>query len=87
MASLKRVLQSANQRLTPNRGRVKVLVALNDRSPSDATLDRLRGLGLRIDRVIGDTVVGTIKADRLSALESDDGVVEAELSTPLEPYT
>ena len=85
--NLKDILRKSNQGLTEKSGYVKVLVALKSSKPDQASLDRLRALGLSIDRVVRNKVIGSIAADRLNALKKDPQVAEAELSVRLGPHT
>ena len=67
-------------------GAVKVLVALRVSEPDASLLDRLRGLGLTIDRVIKSTVLGSVPASQMEALRGDAQVAEVEPSARLRPH-
>ena len=66
-------------------GTVQVLVTLAAPSADDESLERLRILGVHVERVIGHKVVGTIDAKLLAKLCSDPLVVDAEESAALPP--
>lgn len=52
----------------------------------DACLGALRALGLTIDRVVKNKIIGSIAADCLAALRDDARVAEVELSASLDPH-
>jgi len=62
---------------------VQVLVALKVDRPEPAQIDELRTLGLDVSESIANKVVGTIRSDRLKALQTNDLVAEVELSERL----
>ncbi len=63
--------------------RLRVAVALGVARPDEACLTRLRSLGLSIDRIVGNKVLGSVKASDKSALLADPDVVEVEVGTKL----
>jgi hypothetical protein len=65
---------------------LKVLVALEVRAPKDSDLERLRSLGLEIDRTIGDKLAGRIEARLLKSLRGDPAVREVEIGSRLRPH-
>jgi hypothetical protein len=70
----------------PGGGRVQVLAALNVPGPDADTRRRLEGLGLHIEQVIGNKLVGTAPAEALDALRKDPAVAEVETSVRLGPH-
>lgn len=68
------------------RGPVKVMVALGVARAEKPLLDRLKRLGLEIDRVVGNKLIGEISADRLPSLRGDPDVSEVEESVKLRPH-
>ncbi len=64
-------------------GTLRVIVELEVRSPQDKDLERLGDLGLDVERVIGNKVVGSIPAAKLGGLEADDSVRMVERSEKL----
>lgn len=84
---LKDILRKSNQGLTERQGQVKILAALRTPDPDEACLNRLRGLGLTIDRVVKNKIIGSIDAEKLAALRADADVEEAELSVPLKRHS
>lgn len=64
-------------------GRVRVLVELATRSPTDADRLHLAELGLEIERTIGNKVVGEIAESELETLRRDDLVRAVERSEKL----
>jgi hypothetical protein len=80
---LKRALQRSGLDMLGTQGRVRVLVALHE--SDDSALRRLTELGLVIDRVVGNTVLGSIEPSRVAALRQDPAVAAVDLSAPLTP--
>ena len=68
------------------RERIGVLVDLTEVPDSDC-LDRLRDLGLTIEKRVGKRkLVGTIREEDLEPLRSDEAVREVEVSVKLRPH-
>src|SRR3972149_10673387 len=59
---------------------LRVIVELEVRSPQDKDLEHLGDLGLDVERVVGNKVVGSIPAAKLEGLEADDSVRMVERS-------
>jgi hypothetical protein len=64
-------------------GTLRVIVELEVRSPESKDLEHLGDLGLDVERVVGNKVVGSIPAAKLEGLESDDCVRMVERSEKL----
>jgi hypothetical protein len=62
---------------------LRVIVELDMRSPEEKDLEHLGELGLDVERVIGNKVVGSIPAAKLEGLEADDSVRMVERSEKL----
>ena len=62
----------------------QVLLALSI-TPDETCLDDLRIIGLRIEKVIKNKIIGTISAKHLADLRAHEQVTEVELSTQLKP--
>lgn len=62
---------------------LRVIVELEVRSPNDEDLAHLGELGLDVERVIGNKVVGSIPAGKLEGLEADESVRVVERSAKL----
>ena len=62
---------------------LRVIVELDVRSPQDKDLEHLGDLGLDVERVVGNKVVGSIPAAKLEGLEADDSVRMVERSEKL----
>ena len=62
---------------------LRVIVELEMRSPEDRDLEHLGELGLDVERVVGNKVVGSIPATKLEGLESDESVRMVERSEKL----
>ena len=62
---------------------LRVIVELEMRSPQDQDLAHLGDLGLDVERVVGNKVVGLIPAAKLEGLEKDDSVRMVERSEKL----
>lgn len=80
---LERALQRSGLDMLGTQGRVRVLVELLE--SDDSTLRRLTELGLVIDRLVGETALGSIEPGRMAALRRDHAVAAVDLSTPLTP--
>ena len=63
---------------------VRVLVELTERAVDESTLTRLRKLGLEVEHVVRNKVVGSIASEKISRLESDAIVRIVERSRKLE---
>jgi hypothetical protein len=83
---LRRILNETSPDPSRRRGVVKVLVDLNVFEPDEECISRLQEMGLTINRIIKNKIIGTIHSDRLAALKADFQVNEVELSVPLEPH-
>lgn len=68
------------------RGPMAVMVALSRPKPEEACLERLRGLGLRVEGVIGNKLVGEIAEEALPGLEGDPDVLEVEVTRRLRKH-
>ncbi len=62
---------------------LRVIVELDMRSPEDKDLEHLGDLGLDVERVVGNKVVGSIPAAKLQGLEADESVRMVERSEKL----
>jgi hypothetical protein len=62
---------------------LRVIVELEARSPKDEDLAHLTELGLDVERVFGNKVVGSISRAKLEGLENDDSVRMVERSRKL----
>ncbi len=62
---------------------LRVIVELEVRSPKEKDLDHLGELGLDVEKVVGNKVVGSILAVKLAKLEGDDSVRLVERSGKL----
>jgi hypothetical protein len=62
---------------------LRVIVELEVRSPKDEDLEHLGTLGLDVERVVGNKVVGCIPAAKLEGLEEDAAVRMVERSETL----
>jgi hypothetical protein len=59
---------------------LRVIVELEVRTPKDEDLQHLGELGLEVERVVGNKVVGSIPAAKLEGLEKDGSVRMVERS-------
>lgn len=62
---------------------LRVIVELQVRSPEEKDIQHLGALGLHVERVVGNKVVGSIPAAKLKSLEEDDSVRVVERSEKL----
>lgn len=62
---------------------LRVIVELEVRSPKDEDLEHLGDLGLDVERVFGNKVVGCIPSAKLQGLEEDESVRMVERSEKL----
>jgi hypothetical protein len=76
-------VRHALKRATRARAEVRVIVELQRRSADEEALDHLRGLGLVVQRVVGNKVIGAIPESRLRGLEKDESVRAVERSEKL----
>lgn len=83
---LRKILRKISPFQASPEDRVRVLVALAVREPDDALFQRLRDMGLAIERIIGRTVIGSILVANLQAIQADPDVAEVELSQLLERH-
>ncbi len=65
---------------------VEVIVDLQVSKPGDELINALRQLGLNIEQIIGNKVVGTIKSPQLASLREDPRVREVEVGVNLKPH-
>ena len=63
---------------TPPTSRVKVAVALRMNDPDADCLNRLRSMGLSIDRIIGGKLLGSLLIADKTAIVADPDVLEVE---------
>ena len=81
--SLRNAILTSQGLATEPDDKIQVLVALSVDQPERSQLDVLRSLGLDVCESIANKVVGTIRSDRLEALQASDLVAEVELSERL----
>lgn len=62
---------------------LRVIVELEVRSPGQKDIQHLGALGLHVERVVGNKVVGSIPAAKLEGLEADGSVRMVERSEKL----
>jgi len=62
---------------------LRVIVELEARSPEDKDLEHLGDLGLDVEGIVGNKVVGSIPAAKLEGLEADESVRMVERSEKL----
>ncbi|HXV63141.1 MAG TPA: hypothetical protein VEK15_20750 [Vicinamibacteria bacterium] len=62
---------------------VRVLVELTERAADDSMLTHLRELGLEVEQVVRNKVVGSIASEKISRLEADAIVRVVERSRNL----
>ena len=65
---------------------LRVFVEIDAKAPDAACLERLTALGLEIERVIGNKVLGTLDATDRAAVESDPQVRLIEVSRRLRKH-
>ena len=63
--------------------RMKVALALRAAEPDQPCLERLRSLGLSVDRVVGNKVLGSAKRADMAAIAADPDVMEVEEGSKL----
>ena len=80
---LKRALQRSGLDVLGTGGRSRVLVELVE--ATDAALQRLTELGMEVERLVGNTVLGSVESSRITALRQTPGVLAVDLSVPLAP--
>jgi hypothetical protein len=73
--------------LLKDEGAVRVIVELKSRPVEPAHLRRLEEIGLVVERVVRDKVIGLVPAEKLAALESDAIVAAVERSVKLKPHS
>lgn len=66
--------------------KVRVLVELATKSPTDADLFHLAELGFEVERTIGNKIVGAIAASELETLREDELVRAVERSERLKVH-
>jgi hypothetical protein len=67
--------------------KIRVLVELATRTPTDADLFHLRELGLEVEETLGNKIVGAIVESELAKLRDDELVRAVEPSTQLKLHT
>lgn len=67
-------------------GPLQVIVDLHTREAGDGCLQQLESLGLRVNSVAGNKVIGSVDAAELPALRAHAEVREVEVSTRLHPH-
>jgi|KBSSwiStaDraftv2_1062776.scaffolds.fasta_scaffold244508_1 hypothetical protein len=85
MSSLRDLLnrsQQSIQRTDP----VEVIVDLQVSKPTDELINALRRLGLNVEQIIGNKVVGTIESPQLASLREDPRVRDVEVGVRLKPH-
>jgi len=85
MSSLRDLLnrsQQSIQRTDP----VEVIVDLQVSKPTDELINALRRLGLNVEQIIGNKVVGTIESPQLPSLREDPRVRDVEVGVRLKPH-
>ena len=80
---LKRALQRSGLDVLRTEGRSRVLVELVE--ATDAAVQRLTELGMEVERLVGNTVLGSVEPNRVTALRQVPGVLAVEFSVPLTP--
>ncbi len=80
---IKRFIRSGAGPEGPTTGVIRVLVELNAATADESVLERLRGIGLQVEDVVGNKVVGSIDAAAVDRLESMDDVKAVERSQRL----
>ena len=70
------------QRLRSPRHKVKIFAVTRTAQPD---VSHLRDLGMDVERVIGNKVIGIIDSDLIADLERDDQIAEVERSVMLTP--
>ena len=73
--------------LLEDEGPLRVIVELKARSVEKAHLRRLEEVGLVVDRVIRNKVIGRIPSAQLSALQLEDMVAAVERSVDLKRHS
>lgn len=76
-------LEELLQHLHSARHKVKIFAVTRTEQPD---LSHLRELGMDVERVIGNKVIGVIDSDLIADLESDDQIAEVERSVTLSPH-
>jgi len=85
MSSLRDLLnrsQQSIQRTDP----VEVIVDLQVSKPTDELINALRRLGLNVEQIIGNKVVGTIESPQLASLREDPRVRDVEVGVRLKSH-
>jgi hypothetical protein len=68
-------------------GRVTVTVDLRDAKASPGFFERCKSLGMSVEKVSPNKIVGSIDAGRLAGLRADAEVREVEISRTLKPHS
>ena len=76
-------LEELLQRFHNTRRKVKIFAVTRTAEPD---VSHLRDLGMDVERVIGNKVIGVIDSDLIADLENDDQIVEVERSVMLSPH-
>ena len=58
--------------------RMKVALALRTAAPDESCLKRLSALGVSVDRVVGNKVLGSVKRADIPRVAADPEVIEVE---------
>jgi hypothetical protein len=85
MSSLRDLLNRSQQSIQRT-GPVEVIVDLQVSKPGDELINALRRLGLNVEQIIGNKVVGTIEAPQLPSLREDPRVRDVEVGVRLKPH-
>ena len=78
-----KTLESILERIEQPEAKVKVLAVTTSREPD---LAHLRAMGLDIEDIIGNKVIGRIERRLIPYLETDPQIVEVERSVMLNPH-
>jgi hypothetical protein len=76
-------LEELLQRINSPRRKIKILAVTRTVKPD---VSHLQELGMDVERVIGNKVIGVIDSDLIADLENDDHVAEVERSVMLSPH-
>ena len=66
--------------------RLKVFVEIDAAEPDEACLERLRGLGLEVEQLIANKILGSLEASCLEGVKGDPDVRAVEVSRRLERH-
>jgi hypothetical protein len=68
-------------------GTTGVIVAVRPGAEPSEVLARLRGLGLQVERTVGDKVIGRIEGANVDRLRADPAVDAVETSVRVRPHS